>query len=181
MTSSVLEYLELCSESIYTGYPTGGGGVDKEYLMNTMVTFLARRVALRSLKVRLDNTTFCVVPAWKMPHLTNLSVVSSNSSYVSIGFTLFFLFHGPKLLELELLGHSSSLILEHYLTSSPLHPRNTPRSLPPLADRCPNLTSFICSADSEWDWQIPNFIAPTSSSHLNPTLGLSAHETSISG
>lgn len=155
VTSSVLEYLELCSEHFSIGLAMGGGGVDKETLMHTMVTL----PALRSLKVTLDNTTFSVLSAWDMPLLTNLSVVSSDFSYASIGFSQFFLAHGPKLRQLEL-GHSSSLISEHWLTSPPLHPRSAPRTLPPLAAWCPNLTTFICSADSEWNWQTPDFIAP---------------------
>ena len=168
VTSSVLEYLELCSENFCIGLSMGGGGgINKELLMNTMVTL----PALRSLKVTLDNTTFSVLSAWDMPLLINLSVVSSDFSYASIGFSRFFLAHGAKLRQLEL-GHSSSLISEHYLTSPPFHHHLTPHRLPPLAKWCPNLTTFICSADSEWNWQTPDFIAPhiLLPSHPNVTL-----------
>lgn len=111
--------------------------------------------ALRSLKVTLDDAAFTVLSSWSMPLLTNLSVVSADFSYASQGFTTFFLIHGPQLLQLEL-GHSSSSIEEHYLTS----PHTNPPPIIPLADWCPNLKEFICSADAEWNWQTPDWIAP---------------------
>lgn len=115
--------------------------------------------ALRSLKVTLDNATFAVLSTWSMPALTNLSVVSADFSYAGTGFSQFFLVHGAKLTQLEL-GHSTSTIEEHYLTVPPhqTHPL-TSQSIP-LAEWCPNLREFICSADAEWNWQNPDWIAP---------------------
>ncbi|KAG6916966.1 hypothetical protein DXG01_004394 [Tephrocybe rancida] len=124
--------------------------------------------ALRSLKVTLDNATFAVLATWTMPSIRNISVLSADFSYASSGFSDFFQVHGPKLTQLEL-GHSSSTIEEHYLTSPPslsnnptnnntTHP-NAPFSIP-LAAWCPNLIEFICSADAEWNWQHPDWIAP---------------------
>jgi hypothetical protein len=109
--------------------------------------------ALRSLKVTLDNATFSILASWTMPALTNLSVVSSDFSYAGLGFSRFFLAHGSKLLQLEL-GHSSSSIEEHYLTTT-----HFPQTIP-LSDWCPNLREFICSADAEWNWTNPDWIAP---------------------
>lgn len=114
---------------------------------------------LRSLKVSLDNDTFTVLSSWDMPHLTNLSVLSSDFSYTGPGFASFFRAHGAKLLQLEL-GHSSSLIEEHYLTAPPAARANPPTSQRrvPLEKWCPNLREFICSADAEWHWQSPDWI-----------------------
>lgn len=114
---------------------------------------------LRSLKATLDNATFTVLTSWTMPALENVSVVSADFSYAGDGFCQFFRKHGRQLVQLEL-GHSSSVIEEHYLTipvDPPLH--NGPRSIP-LAEWCPNLVQFICSADAEWNWQNPDWIAP---------------------
>jgi hypothetical protein len=110
---------------------------------------------LRSLKVTLDNATFSILAQWSMPALANLSVVSSDFSYAGLqsGFSHFFLSHGVKLVQLEL-GHSTSSIEEHYLTMPP-H-----QQVIPLAEWCPNLREFICSADAEWNWQNPDWIAP---------------------
>ena len=123
--------------------------------------------SLRALKVSLDNNTFAVLASWDMPALTNLSVMSSDFSYTGEGFSRFFQAHGRKLTQLEL-GHSSSLIEEYYLTT-PQHlvalqqqNQNHPAHQPPvpLAEWCPNLREFICSADAEWHWQSPDWIAP---------------------
>ncbi|KAG6332288.1 hypothetical protein ID866_6801 [Astraeus odoratus] len=109
---------------------------------------------LQSLKLTLDNTTFAILASWEMPNLRNVSVVSSDFGYAGRGFANFFAAHGLKIQQLEL-GHSSSLIVEHNLS---LHPR--PVQQIPLADWCPNLQEFICSADAEWNWQSPDWIAP---------------------
>lgn len=89
-----------------------------------------------------------------MPSLRNVSVVSSDFGYAGRGFALFFAAHGKKIHQLEL-GHSSSLVVEHHLTLHPL-----PVQQIPLAEWCPNLKEFICSADAEWNWQNPDWIAP---------------------
>ena len=117
--------------------------------------------SLRALKVSLDNNTFAALASWDMPKLTNLSVLSSDFSYTGAGFAAFFLAHGAKLRQLEL-GHSSALVEEHYLTT-PQHVLQMQHASPrpvPLADWCPNLREFICSADAEWHWQSPDWIAP---------------------
>ncbi|KAH7884147.1 hypothetical protein F5I97DRAFT_1662398 [Phlebopus sp. FC_14] len=144
LTAANLEYLELSSSSV----PVASGQT------------LARRSpivslpVLQSLKLTLDNTTFAILASWKMPNLRNVSVVSSDFGYAGQGFAYFFAAHGKKLHQLEL-GHSSSLIVEHNLS---LRPR--PVQQIPLAEWCPNLKEFICSADAEWNWQSPDWIAP---------------------
>lgn len=143
-TSSSLEYLELSSSNFH--FPLAH---NFDALRNTVVTL----PALRSLKVTLDNVTFAVLSTWVMPLLTNLSVVSSDFNYAGEGFAHFFHSHGYRLRQLEL-GHSSSLVEEYYLTQPPQPPTI------PLADWCPNLVQFICSADAEWNWQTPDWIAP---------------------
>ena len=143
--SSSLEYLELSSSNFYFP-PTE----DLNALLPSMVVTLP---ALRSLKVTLDNVTFAVLASWEMPLLANLSVLSTDFSYAGSGFAQFFAAHGAKLHQLEL-GHSSSLVEEHYL------PTSTPRLSIPLAQWCPNLAEFICSADADWNWQTPDWIAP---------------------
>ena len=120
---------------------------------------------LHSLKLSLDNTTFGVLSSWDMPLLKNVLVVSSDFSYTGEGFSLFFKQHGSKVSQLEL-GHSSSTIEEHYLT-------NTRQVIPiPLADWCPNLREFICSADAKWHWESPDWIAPHVLLPSHPTLQL---------
>jgi len=113
--------------------------------------------SLKTLKVTLDNATFAVLAAWDLPLLQNLSVLSADFSYAGPGFSQFFLVHGPKVTQLEF-GHSSSSIEEHYLTESPAN-SNRHHSIP-LAAWCPNLREFICSADAEWNWENPDWIAP---------------------
>ena len=134
---------------------------------------------LRSLKVPLDNAMFFVLSTWDMPRLTHLSVISANFAYAGGGFRKFFESHGYKLFQLEL-GHSTGNIEEAWLTQMPgqwVGLGSSPNSYttlqppPPHADIdlftqtpldtwCPNLKQFICSVDTEWNWQIPNWIAP---------------------
>jgi hypothetical protein len=111
--------------------------------------------SLRALKVSLDNITFAVLSSWDMPKLTNLSVLSFDFGYTGPGFASFFEAHGAKLIQLEL-GHSSSLIEEHYLTVPHRPQVRTPIT---LAAWCPHLREFICSADAEWHWHNPDWIA----------------------
>ncbi|KAI0320038.1 hypothetical protein OF83DRAFT_1162661 [Amylostereum chailletii] len=151
MRTMQLEYLELSScspnfEAIFS---------DPQELADMNVRF----PALKSLKVSLDNGMFNVLASWDMPALRNLSVVSADFSYTGAGFYRFFEAHGTQIRQLEL-GHSSTLIEEHYLTE-PHHatPRPPAESLS-LARWCPNLRELICSADAEWHWQSPDWIAP---------------------
>jgi hypothetical protein len=138
--------------------------------------------ALRSLKVTLDNATFFVLSTWDMPLLTHLSVMSADFAYAGGGFRKFFESHGHKLFQLEL-GHSTGDIEEAWLTEAPgrwegldrqtssssnnstaLQPpapaQTDPFTQIPLDTWCPNLKQFICSADAEWNWQTPDWIAP---------------------
>lgn len=157
--ASQLEYLELssCSPNFRTVFPptivtdfsTELGSIQ------TQLVDLVCLPSLRSLKVSLDNSTFAVLASWDMPQLTNLSVLSSDFSYTGPGFASFFRAHGSKLTQLEL-GHSSSLIEDHYVTAPP---RAQPTMPVPIAKWCPNLREFICSADAVWHWQSPDWIA----------------------
>lgn len=155
-TAAHLEYLELtfCSPHMHSVF----AGADPS---STPAPPPASRAltlpSLRSLKVTLDNATFAVLATWSMPALTNLSVISADFSYAGVGFSQFFRIHGHKIKQLEL-GHSSSMIEEHYLTTPPTQQHFQPHI--PLADWCPNLREFICSADAEWNWQNPDWIAP---------------------
>ncbi|KAF4623218.1 hypothetical protein D9613_001293 [Agrocybe pediades] len=135
--------------------------------------------ALLSLKVALDDATFSVLSTWDMPALTHLSVLSADFGYAGGGFRRFFEVHGEKIGQLEL-GHSSGDIEEAWLTGPPqsntngndVNPNpttttttttNSPANAPPrvpLNAWCPNLKEFICSADAEWNWQAPDWIAP---------------------
>ena len=124
--------------------------------------------ALLSLKVTLDNATFSVLSTWAMPALQNLSVLSADFSYTGEGFAAFFEVHGDKLRQLEL-GHSTGAIEDFWLTAAPRTAAAGAPLLPtsgggigqfPLAEWCPNLEEFICSADAEWNWQSPDWIAP---------------------
>jgi hypothetical protein len=155
-TAAHLEYLELsfCSPHL----PNSTSSCD--------TFFPIALPALRSLKVTLDNATFSVLATWEMPALRNLSVVSADFSYAASGFSSFFKIHGPNLLQLEL-GHSSSLVEEHYLTQSQTHQTSIP-----LAEWCPNLREFVCSADAEWNWQTPDWIAPHILLPTHPNLEL---------
>ncbi|KAJ2922654.1 hypothetical protein H1R20_g14438, partial [Candolleomyces eurysporus] len=124
--------------------------------------------ALRSLKVTLDNATFHVLSTWEMPQLQNLSVVSADFSYTGEGFARFFEVHGGKIRQLEL-GHSSGAIEEFWLTGVG-GPVGQGVVKPKLAEWCPNLIQFICSADAEWNWQNPDWIAPHVLLPSHPTL-----------
>ncbi|KAI0650902.1 hypothetical protein C8Q79DRAFT_998634 [Trametes meyenii] len=162
-----LEYLELSTRSpslpnlstILSGSSSSSAGDFQHLQMNVHLP------ALRALKVSLDNNTFAVLASWDMPNLTNLSVMSSDFSYTGEGFSRFFQAHGAKLTQLEL-GHSSSALEEYYLTTPQhllaLQQQNQNHHQPPvpLAEWCPNLREFICSADAEWHWQSPDWIAP---------------------
>ncbi|KAI0677713.1 hypothetical protein C8Q78DRAFT_106397 [Trametes maxima] len=162
-----LEYLELSTRSpsipnlstILSGSSSSSAGDFQHLQMNVHLP------ALRALKVSLDNNTFAVLASWDMPNLTNLSVMSSDFSYTGEGFSRFFQAHGAKLTQLEL-GHSSSALEEYYLTTPQhllaLQQQNQNQHQPPvpLAEWCPNLREFICSADAEWHWQSPDWIAP---------------------
>ncbi|KAI0371443.1 hypothetical protein BV20DRAFT_1051471 [Pilatotrama ljubarskyi] len=162
-----LEYLELSSRSpslpnlstILSGSSSSSSSDFGHLQMNVQLP------ALRALKVSLDNNTFAVLASWDMPSLTNLSVMSSDFSYTGEGFSRFFQAHGAKLTQLEL-GHSSSALEEYYLTTPQhllvLQQQNQNQQQPaiPLAEWCPNLREFICSADAEWHWQSPDWIAP---------------------
>ncbi|KAH8111310.1 hypothetical protein DFH11DRAFT_1546712 [Phellopilus nigrolimitatus] len=117
--------------------------------------------ALRSLKVEVDDYTFSIFAAWRMPKLRSLSVVSCELNYRGQGFFLFFQTHGSLLQQLEL-GHSSSLIESHVLDLA--------RPELELAKWCPNLCEFICSADAEWHWQTPDWIPPHVLLPMHPTV-----------
>lgn len=151
-TALNLEYLELnfCSPDLHS--------MSRSNPPANTSTYSLTLPALRSLKVTLDNATFSVLATWSMPTLRNLSVLSADFSYTGPGFSQFFIIHGPKLVQLELV-HSSSTIEEHYLTVPPNHVPSSTGGLS-LASWCPNLEEFICSADAEWNWQNPDWIAP---------------------
>ncbi|KAF7319521.1 hypothetical protein HMN09_00291300 [Mycena chlorophos] len=121
---------------------------------------------LRTLKVTLDNGTFLVLSTWALPALRNLSVVSADFSYAADGFRRFFEVHGGSVRQLEL-GHSSACIEEAWLTAPQL-PHTVANANAgsigwqalSLASLCPHLDEFICSADAEWNWEHPDWIAP---------------------
>jgi len=112
---------------------------------------------LSSLKVTLDNATFFVLSSWTMPALRNLSIISADARYGADGFTRFFEVHGDKIKQLEL-GHSSGEVEEFWITEQPQDSQN--RAQIRLDAWCPNLKEFICSADAEWNWETPDWIAP---------------------
>ena len=170
-TAAKLEFLELnfCSTHLHSMFPSFSSPFCIPPEIDSITLTLP---ALRSLKVTLDNATFTVLSKWSMPALENLSVLSADFSYASSGFSQFFMVHGPKLLQLEL-GHSSSSIEEHYLTTPPALPfplagetatmmggRGNRGRRVSLATCCPNLVQFICSADADWNWERPDWIAP---------------------
>jgi hypothetical protein len=126
----------------------------------------------------------------------NLSVISADFSYAGDGFKEFFEAHGAKLKQLEL-GHSTEAIEDHFLSASPQHSFGHPGVGPhhanldattntndegtgwryggmrvPLAEWCPGLEQFICSAEAEWNWQNPDWIAPHVLLPAHPTLEL---------
>ena len=187
-----LQYLELssaCSASASRAFSTPSP-VGPNALSTTASDTSFSLPALQALKVSLDNTTFAALAHWSMPRLTNLSVMSADFSYTGPGFASFFEAHGEKLRQLEL-GHSSALVEEHYLTAPPPHPNvglhqgpyaqvngngqgqgQGQRAQVPLAEWCPNLREFICSADAEWHWQSPDWIAPHVLLPAHPTVEL---------
>ncbi|KAJ7195326.1 hypothetical protein GGX14DRAFT_527188 [Mycena pura] len=128
---------------------------------------------LRTLKVTLDNATFAVLSTWALPALRNLSVMSADFSYASAGFRRFFAVHGAALRQLEL-GHSSAHIEEHYLTAPPPVAGGVGAAGGgmSLAAWCPHLEEFVCSADAEWNWQHPDWIAPHLLLPAHPTVSL---------
>ncbi|KIL60792.1 hypothetical protein M378DRAFT_109913 [Amanita muscaria Koide BX008] len=143
--------------------PTSSSSLPSSSLITSSSSLTLPR--LQSLKLPLDNPTFSVLASWSLPSLQNVCVVSADFSYASgQGFCSFFRTHGHKLLQLEL-GHSSSVISEHILTIPVADDLNNAafssrmKSVR-LADWCPNLVQFICSADAEWNWENPDWIAP---------------------
>ncbi|KAJ7133896.1 hypothetical protein C8R43DRAFT_640773 [Mycena crocata] len=164
-----LEYLELNFVSSVGGAPVREGA--KGALEVVRGGYGLCLPELRTLKVTLDNVMFAVLSTWEMPALRNLSVLSADFSYASAGFHRFFAVHGAALLQLEL-GHSSAHIEEHYLTApAALATSNDGgREEISLAAWCPNLEEFVCSADAEWNWQHPDWIAPHLLLPAHPTV-----------
>lgn len=126
--------------------------------------------SLRSLKICLHDATLAVLANWDLPAIKNVSIVDADFSYAGEGFCKFFRTHGEKLVQLEL-AHSSSIIEDHYLTIPVDPPTATERNVH-LAAWCPNLKEFICSADAEWNWQNPDWIAPHALLLSHPNLQL---------
>ncbi|KXN83437.1 hypothetical protein AN958_01451 [Leucoagaricus sp. SymC.cos] len=160
MAASDLDYLELslcATDLVSPNFPS--------IFPNTAISGpgpVVHLPALRTLKLTLDNIAFSVLSQWSMPALRNISVLSTDFSYTGDGFAKFFQVHGHNIVQLEL-GHSTGAIEEHYLTTPPPHHHQSPVITNPslnLADWCPNLREFICSADAEWNWQSPDWIAP---------------------
>ena len=85
-TAANLEYLELSSSSVTA--------VSEHKLAMALVISFP---VLQLLKLMLDNITFTVIARWKMPHLRNVSIVSSDLSYAGWGFALFFVVHRKKI------------------------------------------------------------------------------------
>ncbi|KAH6903738.1 hypothetical protein BKA70DRAFT_1514026 [Coprinopsis sp. MPI-PUGE-AT-0042] len=134
---------------------------------------------LTSLKLTLDNVTCLVVSTWDLPAIRHVSLIASDFSYANEGFASFFDVHGGKIEELEL-GHSTGAIEEFWLTAPP-HPTAASSNdtsngwrfgstRVPLAEWCPNLKTFICSADAEWNWENPDWIAPHVLLPAHPTV-----------
>ncbi|KZV76797.1 hypothetical protein PENSPDRAFT_673245 [Peniophora sp. CONT] len=162
MRTRTLEYLELssCSPN-FRALVTDADGA---------AAMRVRLPALKSLKVTLDNDMFGALAAWELPALRNLSVLSADFSYTGKGFYRFFTAHGAALRQLEL-GHSSSLVGEHYVTN---RPGDEGAGGLCLARMCPNLRELICSADAEWHWESPDWIAPHVLLPCHPRLELIA-------
>ena len=125
---------------------------------------------LCALKICLHDATLAVLTTWHLPVIKNVSVVAADFSYAGEGFCNFFRTHGEKLKQLEL-AHSSSIIEDHYLTIPVNPPTATLRNVH-LAAWCPILEEFICSADAEWNWQNPDWIAPHAFLLSHPNLQL---------
>ena len=153
MRTMRLEYLELSSSS------PNFRALFPDPISSTSITGVVELPvalpALRSLKVSVDSDMFAALATWDMPMLRNLSVVSADFSYTGQGFYQFLEAHGRSIRQLEL-GHSSSVVEEHYLTT----PGGRATQEASLARLCPNVTEFICSADVEWHWESPDWIAP---------------------
>ncbi len=162
VSRNLLTELELVSNSVTTRrfVPMDVGGLSSSETIATETPSKPPFVlpVLSSLKATLDNATFFVLSSWCMPALRNLSVISADYRYGSEGFRKFFEVHGTKIEQLEL-GHSSGEVEEFWVTERQQnHPiQQTPISLEAW---CPNLKEFICSADAEWNWQSPDWIAP---------------------
>ncbi|KAF9473823.1 hypothetical protein BDN70DRAFT_885493 [Pholiota conissans] len=116
--------------------------------------------SLRALKATLDDATFVVLSTWDMPSLEQLAIVAADYGYAAPGFRRFFEVHGSKLRQLEL-GHSSGAIEEAWITEPAGQSYlDDDSSAITLEAWCPLLKEFICSADAEWNWQRPDWIAP---------------------
>ncbi|KAJ6451908.1 hypothetical protein C8R45DRAFT_1041462 [Mycena sanguinolenta] len=166
-----LEYLELnfVSSAVSPSH-------SKQHLESSAALALSLP-ALKTLKVALDNATFAVLSTWDLPALRNLSVLSADFSYAREGFRQFFAVHGKGLRQLEL-GHSSAHIEEHYLTAPPPPAAGAGANAGgaasglSLAEWCPHLEEFVCSADAAWDWTHPDWIAPHLLLPAHPTVTL---------
>lgn len=142
--------------------PASVGGLEEEVGLSVDgFAYSLRLPALRTLKATLDNATFLVLSTWDMPQITHLSIVSADFGYAAPGFRRFFEVHGSKLKQLEL-GHSSGAIEEAWITEPSAGTRDAVQDAHDITLEawCPSLTEFICSADAEWNWQRPDWIAP---------------------
>ncbi|KAJ7215676.1 hypothetical protein B0H12DRAFT_1061335, partial [Mycena haematopus] len=171
-------YLELnfVSSAVSPSPSHSGVAKERELLEGTAAAALALSLpALKTLKVALDNATFAVLSTWDLPALRNLSVLSADFSYAREGFRRFFAVHGKGLRQLEL-GHSSAHIEEHYLTAPPAPVGGGGAGGGgggmSLAEWCPHLEEFVCSADAAWDWTHPDWIAPHLLLPAHPTVTL---------
>ncbi len=113
---------------------------------------------LHALKLCLHDATLTVLATWDLPIIRNVSIVAADFSYAGEGFRNFFHMHGEKLKQLEL-AHSSSIVEDYYLTI-PVDLQTAALRSVHLPAWCPNLEEFICSADTEWNWQSSEWIAP---------------------
>lgn len=113
--------------------------------------------SLQALKVALDNDAFAILSTWTMPQLKNLSILSSDFSYMGPGFASFLNAYGNNIHQLEL-RYCSTIVERHYLTT----PQHTfqPQSSKSLAKWLPNLREFIFSVDAELHWESPSWIGP---------------------
>lgn len=125
---------------------------------------------LHALKLCLHNATLGVLATWDLPIIRNVSIVAADFSYAGEGFCNFFRTHGKKLKQLEL-AHSPSIIEDYYLTI-PVDPQTTASRSIHLSAWCPNLEEFICSADTEWNWQSSDWIVPHPLLPSHPNLRL---------
>ncbi|KAJ3498234.1 hypothetical protein NLJ89_g10247 [Agrocybe chaxingu] len=117
--------------------------------------------ALRSLKITLDNATFSVLSTWSMPLLTNLSVIAADFGYAGAGFQEFF--EIEEFWVTEPRSFLNANVAANANGNANWNPNGTTpsgRFQIPLDAWCPNLREFICSADAEWNWQSPDWIAP---------------------